>query len=184
MSIHYSNPYTRNDIPTFLKQLFPKPNKAKAGSNYQEAKHTQNKIFVNTRGQRTEPLGGGVAPKLKVAAGCKSFQHPQTQTKENFINRSWFSIKPSTTGRSPTGSPAFHSSFRTVAAGVRRHRPPGARTRRGRSPTPWSPSNASDPTPFRTQGAAAAPHRLDLYTDSRRTWKYWTGRGPRHWASR
>lgn len=43
--IHYSNPYTRNDIPTFLKQLFPKLNKAKAGSNYQEAKHSQKNFF-------------------------------------------------------------------------------------------------------------------------------------------
>lgn len=43
-----------------------------------------------------------------MAADCNKSQHPQTQTKENFINTSWFSIKPSTikpVGRSPTRSP-------------------------------------------------------------------------------
>lgn len=31
--IHYRSPYTRNDIPTFLKQLFRVSNKANAGNN-------------------------------------------------------------------------------------------------------------------------------------------------------
>lgn len=105
--IHYSNPYTRNDIPTYLKTtLSQAPQKQKkAGSNYQEAKPHSNKIFVNTRGQRTEPKGRRSGNgTFKVAADCNKSQHPQTQTKENFINTSWFSITPSTTGRPLTDS--------------------------------------------------------------------------------
>lgn len=63
--IHYSNPYARNDIPTFLKQLFPKPNNAKAGSNYQEAKHTQTKFSLTHEDREPNPRGGGVARHLK-----------------------------------------------------------------------------------------------------------------------
>lgn len=43
--VHYSSPYTRNDIPTFLKQLFPGSNKANAGNNYQEEKQTLRQNF-------------------------------------------------------------------------------------------------------------------------------------------
>lgn len=58
--IHYSNPYARNDIPTFLKQLFPKPNRAKAGSNYQEAKNTQTKFSLTEEDREPNPREGGV----------------------------------------------------------------------------------------------------------------------------
>lgn len=50
-------PCTRNDIPTFLQQLFPRSNKAKAGSNYQEEKHTLQTKSSLTQDREPSPTG-------------------------------------------------------------------------------------------------------------------------------
>lgn len=61
--IHSSNPYTRNDIPTYLKQLFPKPpQKAKSWKrlsrskttlklNFREHTRTENRTQGEAEGQ-------------------------------------------------------------------------------------------------------------------------------------
>lgn len=124
---------------------------------------------------------------LKAAAEYNNSHHLQPQTKENFMKKSRFSIKPCTVGRSPTPtaphpSPTSQSSLRTVAAGVRRHRPLAARTRRGHSPASCSPSLASDPTPFRTQGATAAPRSTRLLVGLPQDREGLDGKGDRGWG--
>lgn len=88
-----------------------------------------------------------MARHLKVAADCNTSQHPQTQTKENFINRSWFAIKPSTTGRSPARSTSSTPRSRQLlrASGDTDLQPLG---REGAAALPSGPHSRVTPRPL------------------------------------
>lgn len=105
-------PCTRNDIPTYLKQLFPRSNKAKAGSNYQEEKHTLQTKSSLTQDREPSPTGvewPRVAWYLQSGRWTQHVPTPSTPNKGKTLfkkknkNTSRFSIKPCLlASRSPT----------------------------------------------------------------------------------